>query len=548
MPRVDELPQESPASIAALRSGLGVVALEGTVAAVQDEVAAADSKATAAQGTANTAATNAGNALTAAQAADTKATTAQTAASTAQTAADAAQSTATAAQTAAATAQSAAEAAQTAADDAQTTADTAQTTATTALNNSNAATTTANTAATDAASALTTAQAAQTAAGNATTAASTASDDAAAALSAAQAAQSTADGHTASIASAVEDATAALVAAGDAQTAANTAASDAATALSTANTTASDLTALIARVAYLESVVEASTPADPVNTVLPTLDGPKNAGDLVTATPGTWTGNPTPTITRQWYLDDVAVSGATGLTYQTEAGYEGSTLYVRESAENGGTPVTADSAVLTLGSNEAPSVVTKTFSGTNGTEVVANDSELSYVDDGTDSSLVVQDNMMAPGNMVGGTQGVYVNNFQYEPGQGRRVQLTVGAVDASGSYFILCVATDPLGQNQLGVMIGNGYALVEQTVAGTPTTLSGSEHYPTIAPGDIITIELNPAGTQVTVKLNGVNTISPLAVPVAIDAGAVHAGVGFYSADTTEAIRIASFEMSRFVL
>lgn len=45
----------------------------------------------------------------------------------------------------------------------------------------------------------------------------------------------------------------------------------------------------------------------------PTISGVANVGQVITATPGVYAGNPVPTITRQWYSGATAIPGATGL-------------------------------------------------------------------------------------------------------------------------------------------------------------------------------------------------------------------------------------------
>lgn len=66
----------------------------------------------------------------------------------------------------------------------------------------------------------------------------------------------------------------------------------------------------------------------PVNTVPPTISGTVAHGNILTATPGTWTGSPS--ITVQWYAGASPISGATGATYtvdRAEGGYYGGIFY-----------------------------------------------------------------------------------------------------------------------------------------------------------------------------------------------------------------------------
>lgn len=53
----------------------------------------------------------------------------------------------------------------------------------------------------------------------------------------------------------------------------------------------------------------------PANTVAPSISGTAQEGQTLTAANGTWTGTPTPTLTRRWRRNGVAISGATAATY-----------------------------------------------------------------------------------------------------------------------------------------------------------------------------------------------------------------------------------------
>jgi hypothetical protein len=55
----------------------------------------------------------------------------------------------------------------------------------------------------------------------------------------------------------------------------------------------------------------------PVNSVAPALSGTPEVGETITTTNGTWTNSPT--FTYQWFLNGVAITGATSGTYVTDA-------------------------------------------------------------------------------------------------------------------------------------------------------------------------------------------------------------------------------------
>lgn len=83
--------------------------------------------------------------------------------------------------------------------------------------------------------------------------------------------------------------------------------------------------------------------AAPVNTVAPAITGTAKVGETLTVTNGTWTGVPTPTYTRQWYADGVAIAGATGTTRVLAAGEEGKVITVVVTATSSAGVVTATS-------------------------------------------------------------------------------------------------------------------------------------------------------------------------------------------------------------
>lgn len=72
----------------------------------------------------------------------------------------------------------------------------------------------------------------------------------------------------------------------------------------------------------------------PANSVAPAITGTAQVGETLTVTNGTWTGTPTPSYTRQWLADDVAIDGATATTYKLTADEEGAVITVLVTATN----------------------------------------------------------------------------------------------------------------------------------------------------------------------------------------------------------------------
>ena len=100
-----------------------------------------------------------------------------------------------------------------------------------------------------------------------------------------------------------------------------------------------------------QTVVVDQTPA---NTALPTVTGLTQVGALLTATPGTWTGFPAPTLTYQWQRCNSGGSScadiplATASTYTAVQADAGGTLRVGVTGTNVVTTVTAFSVVTSL--------------------------------------------------------------------------------------------------------------------------------------------------------------------------------------------------------
>lgn len=115
----------------------------------------------------------------------------------------------------------------------------------------------------------------------------------------------------------------------------------------------------------------------PANTALPTISGTARVGQVLTASPGTWSGNPAPTFTYQWQRGTTNISGATSATYTLVAADAGQTVRVIVTATNseGSDDATsaATAAVTQIPANTALPTITgtaqvgQTLTSTNGT-------------------------------------------------------------------------------------------------------------------------------------------------------------------------------------
>lgn len=80
----------------------------------------------------------------------------------------------------------------------------------------------------------------------------------------------------------------------------------------------------------------------PANTAAPSISGTTTIGETLTGSDGSWTGAPTPSLSRQWLRDGEPISGATSSTYELVNGDYDAFIAFRVTATN---PV--DSAVAT---------------------------------------------------------------------------------------------------------------------------------------------------------------------------------------------------------
>ncbi len=109
---------------------------------------------------------------------------------------------------------------------------------------------------------------------------------------------------------------------------------------------------------------EPEPPADPVvNAAAPAISGAASVGAVLTATPGSWLGDPA--LSYQWLANGAAVPGATAPTLTLVPAHKNTTITVTVTgAKEGYDPVSATSAPTARVGPGALKVVTPTISGT----------------------------------------------------------------------------------------------------------------------------------------------------------------------------------------
>jgi hypothetical protein len=107
----------------------------------------------------------------------------------------------------------------------------------------------------------------------------------------------------------------------------------------------------------------------PTNSAAPTISGTPQVGQTLTANPGTWNSQTTPTYTYQWQRCDTAgngcagIPGATSQTYQVQNDDVNHTLRVAVTATNSSGSGSATSAQTAVVSQPGPAGAIKTTQG-----------------------------------------------------------------------------------------------------------------------------------------------------------------------------------------
>lgn len=98
----------------------------------------------------------------------------------------------------------------------------------------------------------------------------------------------------------------------------------------------------------LYSILHQGPTGAPSTVTPPVVSGSPAVGQVLTCTPGTYTGTPIPTITRQWRRNTTNLGGQTGLTYTVQPADSGQSISCVETATNALGSTTAASNVINV--------------------------------------------------------------------------------------------------------------------------------------------------------------------------------------------------------
>jgi len=273
-----------------------------------------------------------------------------------------------------------------------------------------------------------------------------------------------------------------------------------------------------------QTAVVIAAPASPANTTAPTITGSAVVGQTLTAHPGTWTGNPAPTLTYQWRQCDsagancVAIVGATGATYLLTQGDLGRTVRVAVTGTNGSgnvTVVSAQTAVVAAAAAPPLSITLPTISGTPEVGQVLTATTGSWSGNPAPTLTYQWQRCDSAGancvNVAGGTGSNYALTSDDLHGT---IKVIVTGVNGSGSVVVSSLVTTPVKPGKVDATHSHAYALQADSshVGSTPadSVPADGTRYSTIrielrdAAGDL----LGGRAADITIALDGTATAS----------------------------------------
>jgi len=169
--------------------------------------------------------------------------------------------------------------------------------------------------------------------------------------------------------------------------------------------------------ALTAGIGSARTAVAPSSTSPPTISGKAQAGELLKADPGTWTGTPAPTFTYQWRICDQNggachdIAGATGNEYTLKAADQGNTVRVQVTGKNTDgtdTATSVPSALVAAATATTPTATTPAPSGNGCPKLAAGASSVAVTDVASPARLQINQMQANPSVITRGTGTVTV--------------------------------------------------------------------------------------------------------------------------------------------
>jgi hypothetical protein len=204
-----------------------------------------------------------------------------------------------------------------------------------------------------------------------------------------------------------------------------------------------------------ESLPTAAVGAGPANVSPPAISGTASQGEALTASPGTWSGYPEPSLTYQWKRCDqaatncLAIAGATASTYTLGPADVASTIVVAVEAVNAGGSATSESPPTSI-VNAAPANVSPPAVSGTATE---------------GQSLTA-----SPGTWSGYPEPSFTYQWERCDGAGQSCQPIVGAT--SSSYTAL--AGDVGATLTVTVNASNSAGSTQKSASASPVVVSAA--------------------------------------------------------------------------
>ena len=263
------------------------------------------------------------------------------------------------------------------------------------------------------------------------------------------------------------------------------------------------------------------TVASPANTSPPTISGTAQDGQTLSASTGTWSGNPT-SYTYQWQHCDssgancTAVIGANNSSYKLNSADVGSTMAVAVTASNAGGSASAQSSPSAVVTALPPqSTSPPTVSGTDATGQMLQSSSGSWMGSAPMSYAYQWQRCDSSGSSCGNVSGATSSTYTLTSvDAGSTMRVHVSASNSAGSANATSQATAPVSSGGQSLTFSGTLNKNTSSIAFPVTTAAGeTDATLTFSKGGTATVQLVDAGGAVVAKTSGKSSPLKLNAP-----------------------------------